>query len=429
MTEPTRSYLLATWDGGGNVAPQLAVARRLLERGHRVHVLADPTVCDRAQAVGAGFSPWTTAPHRRTHDPRDEVLRDWEVSSPIAMLRNVRDRFMTGPAAAFAADTRAVVDVVDPDVVLVDSLILGAMAGAQGAGRPVAVLVPNIWMLPTPGCPTIGPGFAPARTFAGRRRDDLMRLMTNRIFQKDRSAFNAVRAQHGLTPLASLWDQVLGADGIYVLTSPTFDFAAPTLGEEVTYVGPVLDEPDPAGEWTSPLVGDPDDPLVLVGFSTTFQDQAAQLRRVVEALSRLPVRGVVTLGGAVEADEVPAAPNVAVVPSTPHGPLLRDAALAISHCGHGTTMKALAAGVPLVCLPMGRDQNDTAARVVHAGAGVRLPPRAGAPRIAAAVERVLADDTYRYAARRLAESIAAETRTDDLIARLEALGRHRTATA
>jgi UDP:flavonoid glycosyltransferase YjiC (YdhE family) len=35
-------------------------------------------------------------------------------------------------------------------------------------------------------------------------------------------------------------------------------------------------------------------------------------------------------------------------------------------------IKALAAGVPLVCLPMGRDQEDTAARVTLSGSGVRL---------------------------------------------------------
>ena len=40
----------------------------------------------------------------------------------------------------------------------------------------------------------------------------------------------------------------------------------------------------------------------------------------------------------------------------------------------GTVTRALAAGVPLVCMPMGRDQPDVAARVIHAGAGLRLRP-------------------------------------------------------
>jgi hypothetical protein len=36
------------------------------------------------------------------------------------------------------------------------------------------------------------------------------------------------------------------------------------------------------------------------------------------------------------------------------------------------TLEILATGVPMVCIPTGRDRDDTAARVVHHGAGVRL---------------------------------------------------------
>src|SRR4029077_17069671 len=101
--------------------------------------------------------------------------------------------------------------------------------------------------------------------------------------------------------------------------------------------------------------------------------------------------------------------------------VLREASLLVTHCGHGTTLKGLAAGVPLVCLPMGRDQDDTAARVVHRGAGVRLKPRASAEVIRAAVERVLADKSYRESARRLADALRAGEGCVDPVAEIEAL--------
>ena len=111
---------------------------------------------------------------------------------------------------------------------------------------------------------------------------------------------------------------------------------------------------------------------MLVGFSSTYQDQAPLLQRVVDALSSLAVLGVVTLGQMLQAGDVAPSHNVTVIQSAPHGPILREASVAVTHCGHGTVMKALTHGVPMVCIPMGRDQNDTAARVVHHGAGVRL---------------------------------------------------------
>ena len=93
----------------------------------------------------------------------------------------------------------------------------------------------------------------------------------------------------------------------------------------------------------------------------------------------------------------------------------------VSHCGHGTTIKAMASGVPMVCIPMGRDQNDTAARVVHHGAGVRLSPRASAEKVRTAVARVLADDRFAQSARRLAAAIADPTSTSDAVTELEAV--------
>jgi UDP:flavonoid glycosyltransferase YjiC (YdhE family) len=77
--------------------------------------------------------------------------------------------------------------------------------------------------------------------------------------------------------------------------------------------------------------------------------------------------------------------------------------------------------VPLVCLPMGRDQLDVAARVVHRGAGVRLDPAAEPPAIAAALTKVLNEPAYREAAQRIADAIAEETSSDKAVEEIEAL--------
>jgi UDP:flavonoid glycosyltransferase YjiC (YdhE family) len=69
-------------------------------------------------------------------------------------------------------------------------------------------------------------------------------------------------------------------------------------------------------------------------------------------------------------------------------------------------MAALRHGLPLVCLPMGRDQGDVAARVAWQGAGVRLSARSRANRISAAIEQVLGDPAFTGAARRLSAAIA-----------------------
>lgn len=421
MTAGPRRFLFTMWEGGGTLPPELGIARRLTERGHQVHVLGDPTIAERARTAGCGFTPWRQAPHRTSLDPSDDLLKDWELTNPLQMVRSMIDNFTAGPAAAFASDTVDTIGEVEPDLVVADSMMLGTMVGAEAAKVPFAVLVPNIWMLPTPGVPPVGPGFAPARSVVGHVRDAALRAASNRIFRRGLPPLNAARVEHGLDPLSSLFDQVLGADRVLVLTSAAFDFAAPRVPANVSYVGPVLDDPDWAEPWSAPWPEGNVDPLVLVAFSSTFQSQGAQLRRIVDALSGLDVRAVVTLGQAIDPAEVTAAPNVAVVPSAPHAAILREASLVVTHCGHGTTLKALAAGVPLVCMPMGRDQNDTAARVVHYGAGRRLSPKASTAKIAAAVERVLHDDRHGRAAGRLATAITEEQQRISPECELEAL--------
>ena len=59
----------------------------------------------------------------------------------------------------------------------------------------------------------------------------------------------------------------------------------------------------------------------------------------------------------------------------PHEAILERAACVVCHGGMGITQKALAAGVPVVVVPCGRDQLDTARRVELAAAGVRVSPR------------------------------------------------------
>ena len=127
--------------------------------------------------------------------------------------------------------------------------------------------------------------------------------------------------------------------------------------------------------WTPP---DGDGPLVLVAMSSTFQDDVDCLQRITDALGTLPVRGLVTTGPAIAADAIRAPANVTLVASAPHREVMRQADLVVTHGGHGTVIKTLAAGLPLVILHHGRDQADNAVRVTTRGAGIAaLAPRTG----------------------------------------------------
>jgi len=104
--------------------------------------------------------------------------------------------------------------------------------------------------------------------------------------------------------------------------------------------------------------------------------------------------------------------------------ILPQVAVIVSQCGHGTVMKTLAYGVPLVCLPLLGDQPDIAARVVHAEAGVRLPQDASSTAIRTAIQRVMTEPGFRNGAQRLAKAMASEDGAKTAADELETLAVH-----
>ena len=70
---------------------------------------------------------------------------------------------------------------------------------------------------------------------------------------------------------------------------------------------------------------------------------------------------------------------------------------------------------PLVVVPPGWDQPDNAARVLHAGAGLRVSNNASVRALREVIGRVVDDHGYRAGARRVAAALAAG-RGDGLLA-------------
>lgn len=413
-------YLFVLWDGGGNIPPQLALARRLTMRGHRVSILAPRVLQSRVEAAGCAFVPLHATPDHDSASHTDDVLRDWEARTPMTAAALVRDRLIFGTASGYARDVTAAITADRPDVVVTDYLLLGAYVAAEHAGIPLAALVHTVYPLPAPGMPPYGMGFQPAKGVAGRVRDTIFAKIFERFYNARLKELNRVRAAMGPQSLSSTFEQFDRANRLLVLTSQAFDFPAGSLPPNVCYVGPQLDDPAWLEPWEPPA-SDNNLPLVLVSLSTTYQQQADTVRRVVAALASLPVRGLVTLGPALANEQFSLPSNVRVATYIPHVLVCPHADLVVTHGGHGTVITALNFGVPLVCLPMGRDQGDNAARVVWRGAGAQCSNKADVKQLRRAIQQVLAEPRFREEARRIADGIARDGGPGKAIVELEHL--------
>jgi MGT family glycosyltransferase len=401
-----RRFLLAVIDGGGTVPPALGVAADLVRRGHQVRVLADPTIEVAALAAGCAFSPWQEAPHFASRVEQTAVIAAVEGRNPYRVVKALRGFAGQGMTRRYAHDVIMTAQASPVDAILAEGAVPGIVIGALGTGLPTAALMPNIYMRPTVGFPLLGTGWRPGRGAMGRARDRLAPNAAQWLLARTLPRMNAALTGCGQPPIRELFEVLDRCSRVLVMTSPSFDFPLAGLPDNVRYVGPQLDDPVWANEQTWRRPGS--EPLVLVATSSVFQHQTGLLQRTARGLGTLPVRGLITTGQAVDPQEIQAPPNVEVVQAAPHRQVLTEAAVVVTHAGHGTVLKALAAGVPLVCVPMGRDQKDNTIRVMRLGAGVRISKKATNHQMAAAVSEILENPDYASAARRFAATLAWE---------------------
>jgi UDP:flavonoid glycosyltransferase YjiC (YdhE family) len=168
-----------------------------------------------------------------------------------------------------------------------------------------------------------------------------------------------------------------------------------------------------APEWLPAL---PDRPLVYVTLGTVF-NELALFRVLLDALADLDCNVVATVGS--ENDPAALGPlpaNARVERFVPQAELLPHCSVVVSHGGSGSTLGALAHGIPVLLVPRGADQFDNANACAAAGvARVLMPADLGVETVREAVVALLEDASYSTGAQRLAAEMDAMPEPGELV--------------
>jgi UDP:flavonoid glycosyltransferase YjiC (YdhE family) len=235
------------------------------------------------------------------------------------------------------------------------------------------------------------------RTPAGRALWRGLAHGVDRGLERGRAELNAARAELGLPPTTRVHGGISERLCI-VATFPQLEY--PRDWPPGTHVvGPLLWEPP--GAPVEPPPGDA--PLILVAPSTSQDPRHTLVRAALAGLAAEPVRVLAATNRRPLHEPLPVPANARVADWVSYSDALPRCALAIVHGGHGTVMRALAEGVPLVACPAAGDMNENAARIDWAGVGVRVPHALLSPRsLRLAVRRALGDSRLAVRARELA---------------------------
>jgi UDP:flavonoid glycosyltransferase YjiC (YdhE family) len=346
------------------------IARAAVAAGHEVAFASGGLI----QVVeAAGFAGFTIAPLRPP--PPRRPLQGVDMEHELRVLREVffgrwaRERV---PAAlALCAEWR-------PDVLVCDEADLGSMVAAERLGLPYAVVLEN----------ASGSMITPARVG---------------------EAMDALRAEH---------DVAAGAPLVLSPFPPSLRDPAVPMPPGAVSLRPSVAGGGPVPDWLERL-----DEAVLFTLGSVFNVEAGDLFvRVLAGLREVGREVIVTVGEELDPAEMgPQPAHVHVTRFVPLGAALPHCTIVVSHGGSGSLVASLAHGLPSVLLPMGADQPGNAARCEALGVALVLEVLTATPAdVGAAVAAVLAEPSYRAAAERVRDEIAALPGPDHAVERLVA---------
>ena len=374
-----------------HVYPGVALAHALRARGGEVLVHTSGRWRDAVDEMGL-----RCAESEELVPPLDGAWVEWAVGGAQRLIPVIED--------------------FRPDVVVSDTAAATPPLAAEAAGVKPATLMPHVYLLDSPGLPAFPLGLLPPGTPLGRLTWRAMNPAIKAVIPQTRwlrrvpALLNAARAELGLAPIRRPYGEISSyghpaSEGLaMVATFPQLEYPR-HWPPHIHVTGPMLFErPHPELE----LPGG-EEPLVLVAAST-LQDPEALVRTSIEALAEERVRVLATMSHRGEPWHGEISANAVVVDWVSYAQVMPRASMVVCAGGHGTVVRALSDGVPVLVSPSVADQAVNGARVTWTGAGLMLPRRLRGPSaLRWAVRRVLTGQ--RFAAS--ASAIAAWHREND----------------
>jgi len=381
--------LISSTRFSGHLNPLLPYADALIARGHDVAVAAPEATSRRLAQAGITHLPVGEPAEEAAEASRRSIDA---ASGAQAVQAAAADHFAGLLSRASLPDLTRIIADWRPDLVFRESLELGALVAAAAAAVP---------------CCRVG-------VHCGRGEMDFFPHLV--------ASVDRLRSGVGLP----------GDDGASLRSEAVFSAFPAFMDNGVDWLGtqqpfrvrPALAAMPPAGAerptW-APAEGEAFVYVTLGTVSGRSEKSRTAYRAVLEALSTLPVRALLTTGPIMPREELGTIPpNVAVEAFVPQSEIMPRAQAVVCHGGSGSLIGALAHGLPTVVMPLFADQPHNAASVARAGAGLSVTDRT-APVLRAAIARVLADEDIRRTARRISEDIARMPAVEEAVERMVAL--------
>ncbi len=386
----------------GHLNPMMALGNELQRRGHRATLFG--TLDSEANALSAGLSFRAIGELDYPIGTAAELMRKRGMLSGLAALR-YEFRLAKQETVICLRDSPKAIRLAGVEALLVDQVVTGGSTVAEILGLPfISVCSALLFNIED----SVPPPFT-IWSYSSARWTILRNKLGYALAGYFALPFlKVVKEYRQLWKLSSYSKpEDYHSKLAQVSQQPAeFEFPRKTLPECFHFTGP-YSNPTIRKPVVFPFEKLTNRVLVYASLGTVQNRLIWVFEAIAEACVGLNVQLVISLGGSANPESFLSLPGEPlVVKYAPQLELLQRASLTITHAGLNTTLESLSNGVPMVAIPIANDQLGVAARIAWTGTGEVVPlSQLSAPRLQAAIKRVLAENSYRKNASRLQEAI------------------------
>lgn len=362
-----------------------ALALELVARGHRVTFLQRPEGAAYLKDPRLSFH----ALGQDTHPPGSlaDALRRAASPGPLGLRQVILD--MARGTGMLCRELPAAIEALRIDAILADQMEAAGGLVAEALGLPFVSVACAMPVNREPGIPLAVMPFAYDDSERGRQMVEGSTRVYDWMMGPHRAAIAAQARRFGLGARDGL-HECLSPLAQIAQTTEAFDFPRRALPPHFHHVGPLRAPVDAGAAAPAPMPEpDPGRRFVFASLGTLQGHRYGIFERIAKACRRLDAQLLVAHCGGLDAAQEQALRRAGaswVCAFAPQAQALAHADAVVSHAGINTVMDAVVARTPILALPVAFDQPGTAARVVHAGIGLRASKHLAGP---AAIARQL----------------------------------------
>jgi len=385
----------------GHVNPMTTLGTALRRRGYQVSLISIPDSRAAADAAGLGFIPLGADQYPVGSMAR--IVQNLEAMSREDVLYYSIQSFCDF-ARVGLSEARGLLIHEGVDAILADQASGSGGTIAEALGIPYVTVANGSIGNREPDIPPVYTPWPYDPSSEGRERNARGYGFMDEFMKPVLDLVNTFRVHWGL-------DAVSCADDLHsplaqIAQQPAcFDFPRKRLPDHFHYTGPFLAErrgdrvPFPYDKLNAK-------PLIYASLGTLHNRHSHLFATIAQACDGLDAQLVVSLGNRHAEPIGELAGKPLVVPYAPQLELMRRAQIFITNGGLNSVLEALTAGVSMVAIPAAGDHPGVGARIAYTGTGEVLDLAAvDAAKLREAVIKVLTDENYRNAARRLQREI------------------------